>query len=129
MGNVDRIILEGMQFYTYHGVEEAEQVLGQPLTVDLEMGLDLGPAGRADDLSRTVDYAEVYTLVRKAVTGRRRRLLEAVAEDVARSILDGFSVVQRVRVRIRKLRPPIPGPLAAASVEIARERAADLGEN
>lgn len=126
---MDRIILEGMQFYTYHGVDEAEQVLGQPLTVDLEMALDLGPAGREDDLSRTVDYAAVYTLVRKAVTGRRRRLLEAVAEDVARLVLDGFAQVQRVRVRIRKLRPPIPGPLAAASVEIVRGRAADPGGN
>ncbi|MDI6710672.1 MAG: dihydroneopterin aldolase [Bacillota bacterium] len=125
---MDRIILEGMQFYTYHGVDEAEQALGQPLTVDVEMALDLGPAGREDDLSRTVDYAAVYTLVREAATGRRRRLLEAVAEDVARLVLDGFAPVQRVRVRVTKPRPPIPGPLAAASVEIVRERRGGEGE-
>ena len=37
----DRIILEGMQLYGYHGANPEEKSLGQPYTVDLAVELDL----------------------------------------------------------------------------------------
>ena len=44
----DRIILKGMQFYGFHGVNPEERTLGQTYVVDLEVELDLRPAGRSD---------------------------------------------------------------------------------
>jgi dihydroneopterin aldolase len=118
---MDRILLHGMQFYGYHGVLRAEQTLGQPFLVDVELFLDLEPAGLTDNLERTVDYARVFSLVEEIVTGRSYRLLETLAEAIAREILDRFAVAE-VLVRVRKPRVPLPGIVAYAGVEIRRRR-------
>lgn len=110
-----------MEFYGYHGVLPQERELGQRLAVDLEMLLDLTEAGRRDDLSRTVDYAKVFRLVKELVTGPSRQLLETVAEDIAAAVLERFPVAEVV-VRVKKPAAPLPGRLEYVAVEIRRGR-------
>ena len=105
---MDKIILEGMEFYGYHGVRPEEQVLGQRFIVDLELELDLRPAGESDDPGRTVDYAQVFELAESVVRGRPYRLIESVAEAIAASVLEALPVAG-VRVRVKKPQAPVPG--------------------
>ncbi|MGI8865203.1 MAG: dihydroneopterin aldolase, partial [Rubrobacteraceae bacterium] len=65
----DRILLEGMTFFGYHGALPAERELGQRFVLDIEMRLDLKPAGLSDDLSKTVDYGAVHDIVKEIVEG------------------------------------------------------------
>ena len=118
----DRIRLRGMRFYGYHGVLEAERALGQRFVVDVELALDLRPAGMSDDLALTVSYAEVFEQARDVVEGPPCRLIEAVAERVAGRILDAHDAVEQVRVRVRKPGAPIKGALDTAEVEVVRTR-------
>jgi dihydroneopterin aldolase len=119
----DRIRLNDMVFYGYHGVLEEERILGQRFVVDVEMRLDLAAAGRNDDLERTVNYAAVFDLVRQVVTGPPMRLIEAVAEAIAARVLAEHGLVERVEVRIRKPEVPIPGSvLGSAEIWIERSR-------
>jgi dihydroneopterin aldolase len=121
----DRILLHGLRVRGHHGVLPEENRLGQVFVVDLELALDLAAAGRSDDLDRTVDYAGLAGRVAELVGGRPRRLLEAVAEDVARLVLaDGR--VHQVRVRVTKPQAPLPVE-ATVAVEITREREAREG--
>ena len=118
----DRIILNGMQFYGFHGVNSEERTLGQPYEVDLEVELDLGPAGRSDNLEDTVSYAQLYRLAQAVMEGQPKFLLEAAAEAIAQQTLDQFPV-NAVRVQVRKPRPPIRGSsIDHAAVEIYRIR-------
>ena len=118
----DRIILNGMQFYGFHGVNSEERTLGQPYEVDLEVELDLGTAGRSDNLEDTVSYAQLYRLAQAVMEGQPKFLLEAAAEAIAQQTLDQFPV-NAVRVQVRKPRPPIRGSsIAHAAVEIYRIR-------
>ena len=118
----DWIHLEGMAFYGYHGVDPAEQQLGQRFIVDLAVAYDLRRAGETDDLQDTVSYAQLYRLTREVVEGPSCKLLEAVAARIAATVLDRTPVVA-VRVRLRKPEVPIKGSiLAAAAVEITRWR-------
>ncbi|WP_258360295.1 dihydroneopterin aldolase [Moorella sulfitireducens (nom. illeg.)] len=117
----DKIILDGLAFYAYHGCQPAEAELGQPFIVDVELYLDLAPAGQADDLQATVNYDTVYQLIREIVTGQRYKLLEALAESVAQKILTCFPV-EEVLVRVKKPRAPLPGTFNYAAVEIRRSR-------
>ncbi|MEA2641940.1 MAG: 7,8-dihydroneopterin aldolase/epimerase/oxygenase [Chloroflexota bacterium] len=124
----DRIRLNEMVFYGYHGVLDAERTLGQRFVVDVEMQLDLAPAGRSDDLDRTVNYAQVYETVREVLTGPPRRLIEAVAETIATRVLDEHALVGQVTVRIRKPEVPIPGSvLGSSEVWIERSRTVASG--
>lgn len=109
-----------MTFFGYHGAKPEERALGQRFVVDLEAGADLAPAGRSDDLSRTVDYGELYHATRAVLEGEPLNLLETVAERVAAAALSHERVLW-ARVRIRKPGVAIHGSiLAASAVEILR---------
>lgn len=116
---MDRLILKGMEFYGYHGVLSQERQLGQRFYVDVELTLDLSPAGKTDDPAKTVDYARVFRVVEEVVTGPSCRLIEALAEKVACAVLKEFPVVE-VLVRVKKPAAPVPGHFEYMAVEMRR---------
>ena len=116
----DRILLQNMVFYGYHGVHEHEQEHGQRFYIDLEMEADLGLAGKTDDLVDTVDYTLIYSIVKDIVETRRFRLLEALADHIATAVLTAGSLVSAVTVRVRKPAVPIPGSLDYVQIEVTR---------
>jgi len=119
----DRVLMRGLAFYGYHGVLPEENRLGQRFTVDIDLMLPLGEAGRSDDLTRTVNYGAVLADVRAIVEGPPCKLVEAVAERIAAAILAGYAV-DAVRVRVRKPDVPLPAALEYVGVEITRRRPA-----
>jgi len=119
----DRILLQGMQFYASHGNNSEERALGQPFQVDMEVEIDLQQAGVSDSLRDTVSYSHLFETVREVVEGPPKNLLEAVAVTITSRVMERFSPVTGVRVKVVKHRPPIRGSvLANASVEVYRER-------
>ena len=118
----DRIVLEGMRFYGFHGVNPEERVLGQEYLVDLAVEMDLTQAGASDRLEDTISYAHIYRAVRDVMEGEPRNLLEAAAQSVADRILSDFPV-DSVSIRVKKPHPPIRGSVIEnATVEIFRRR-------
>ncbi len=118
----DRMILEGMRFYGFHGVNPEERVLGQEYLVDLTVEMDLGRAGRSDRLEDTISYTHIYRAVREVMEGEPRNLLEAAAQSIADRVLSDFPV-DSVSVRVKKPHPPIRGSIIEyATVEIFRRR-------
>ena len=124
LADTDEILLEGMRFYAYHGVNAEERALGQRFLVDVVMAVDLRRPGQSDNLADTVSYSDVYKVVRGIVEGEPRNLIEAVAEEIAAEILTGFPPVARVTVTVRKPEVPMKGSLLdAAGVRITRSQA------
>ena len=118
----DRIILKGMQFYGFHGVNAEERALGQPYLVDLAVELDLSAPGESDRLEDTLSYTRLYRVVQAVLEGEPKNLLEATAQTIASRILAEFPVTG-VQVQVRKPRPPIRGSVIDyAGVEIYRAR-------
>ncbi|VBB08113.1 dihydroneopterin aldolase [Lucifera butyrica] len=117
----DKIVLNNMEFYGFHGVYEYERELGQRFYVDLEMTLDLSTAGETDTLEDTLDYVSVYNKVKNVLENTKFKLLEALVQHIADTVLS-FSLVQEVAVRVRKQVMPIPGHFNIVQVEITRER-------
>jgi dihydroneopterin aldolase len=103
-----------MQFQGRHGYYDHELTTPQGFEVDVELLLD-------DDLTKTVDYAEVYGATRQIVESTSFRLLEALAEAISHELLADFPITEVV-VRIRKPEVKLGGPLDHASVEIRRRR-------
>lgn len=118
----DRILVQDMVFYGYHGVNPEEKTLGQRFVVDLEIHRDLRRAGETDDLNETLSYARAFKLTREIVEGPSRDLLETVAESIAKALL-AEPEVEAVRVRLKKPWAPVKGShLGYAGVEIFRTR-------
>lgn len=110
-----------MVFRGRHGVHPHEQLNEQPFQVDVELVLNLQPAGVDDDLGRTVDYSVVFRTVRQIVESTSYRLLEALAEAIAHELLAEHQIVE-VGVRVRKPEVRLGGTLDYAGVEIWRRR-------
>lgn len=118
----DRIMLDEMRFYGYHGVNPEERTLGQPYIVDLTAELDLRRAGRSDRIEDTVSYSAIYRAVRDIAEGEPRNLLESVAEAIAARVLADFPV-DAVTVTVKKPSPPVRGSsIRQSAVQIRRSR-------
>lgn len=118
---MDRIILSGIEVYAWGGVSDAEWEVGQRYRVHLELECDLRAAAAEDDIALTVHYGEVALAVRDTLRREPFRLLETAAERIAGDILHRFQA-HAVLVRLEKPFPPIDGVVAAAAVEIRRQR-------
>jgi 7,8-dihydroneopterin aldolase/epimerase/oxygenase len=123
VGSEDRILLEGMVFHGRHGTLPAERELGQPFVVDIELRLDLQPAGLSDDLTQTVDYSKVHRQAKKVVEGPPVSLTETLAERIADTVLGDFPTVDTVRIKVAKPNVRLDDTvLTGSAVEILRRR-------
>jgi 7,8-dihydroneopterin aldolase/epimerase/oxygenase len=119
---VDKIEIKNMQFYGYHGVFSEETRLGQRFNIDLTVFTDLSNAGNTDNLDYSINYAELYSICKDVVEGKPFKLIEAVAETIAKRILGTYEKVSDCTVKVIKPDPPIQGHYQHVSVEIKRSR-------
>ncbi len=127
VGSEDKILLEGMIFHGRHGTLPAERELGQPFVVDIELRLNLQPAGLSDDLSQTVDYSEVHRQAKEIVEGPSFSLTETLAERIAGAVLEDYPIVDAVRVKVIKPNVRLDDTvLTGSAVEILRRRNDDF---
>lgn len=119
---LDKIYLNELVFYGYHGVLAEETKLGQTFRVSLILGLSTKKAGISDSVDDTVSYAEVYETVKEIVEGTPFKLIEALAEKIATEVLTGYPLLEEVTVKLIKPNPPIPGHYDSVAVEIERKR-------
>ena len=118
----DCLRLKGLRVMALCGALPEERDRAQPFELDVDIGADLGPAGRSDDLADTIDYGAVCAAVCAAAEGEQFTLMEAMALRVAEVCLDADQRAEWVSVEVRKLRPPVSHHLSASGVRITRHR-------
>lgn len=101
-------------FYAHHGVMKEEHRIGGRYEVDVAMHLDYEDAAKRDDLTKTVDYEKVYSLIKDIITNNNFYLIERLAHLIATSILDAAPVLSEIEVTVRKSNPPVGGPCDCA---------------
>jgi dihydroneopterin aldolase len=99
--NLDRIFVTALAADTIIGIHEWEREVRQRIEVDLEMWVDLAAAAQSDAIEDTLNYRSVAKRVQAFVQESRFRLVEALAGEVARIVLEEFQVA-RVRVTVHK---------------------------
>lgn len=119
---MDKMVLHRMEYYGYHGVFPEERKLGQRYYIDLELEMDLREAGEQDDLTKTVNYAEVHELVKGIVENQSFQLIEALGERIASSLLDTYTSVNALTVKVTKPHPPFDIHFKGVTVELHRTR-------
>ena len=111
------INVEGIKLYAYHGCLEEEGKIGGNYIVDVYMQTDFSEAALSDDLNKTIDYCEVYEIV-KTEMAVRSRLIEHVGQRIYDKMIHRFSALTGLRIKITKLLPPMNGNVAQVSIEI-----------
>ncbi|MDH6357610.1 dihydroneopterin aldolase [Parabacteroides sp. PF5-9] len=112
---VSKIELKSMKFYAYHGVGQQERIVGNNFEVDLVLEAVLDRAIATDNLDDTINYAEIYQLVKEEMD-LPSNLLEHVAGRIIRSIMTAFPQINAIELKLSKLNPPIGGDVQSSSV-------------
>jgi 7,8-dihydroneopterin aldolase/epimerase/oxygenase len=111
------IALEGMRFHAFHGVYEAEQLLGTEYVVDVYVQTDIGKAAKEDKVEYTINYETIYQICRLEMD-KRRQLIETVLTAIVGRMKQQFPTMAALRIRVRKCNPPLGGRVDASWVEI-----------
>ncbi|MET0628487.1 MAG: dihydroneopterin aldolase [Acidimicrobiia bacterium] len=112
-----KIVIAGLRELGVHGVLPEEQTRPQPFEVDVELVVDLGPAGESDALDDTVDYSAVAEAISRVVRTERYQLLERLATRIA-EVCRVDERVTSVAVTVRKLHPPVRAMVDHVAVRI-----------
>ncbi|MBM2855021.1 MAG: dihydroneopterin aldolase [Steroidobacteraceae bacterium] len=117
---MDKIFLTALSTEAVIGIFDWEREIRQRVEIDLEMSLDLTPAGKSDSIDDTLNYKSVAKRVLAFVGESRFRLVETLAERIAGLLLAEFPIA-RVRVTVHK-----PGAIRNSSdVGVIIERSRD----
>ena len=102
---MDRIVIKDLEVDAHIGVTEAERAQSQRLLITVELERDLAEAGRNDAEGATTRYDVVADMIRKVAADRPRKLVEAVAEEIAGAVL-AHKLAVAVTVEVKKFSIP-----------------------
>lgn len=114
------IRIEEMEFYAFHGHYKEEQIVGNRFLVDLEMETNMDKPADTDMLEDAVNYQAAYRLVKEEMKRHTSNLLENIGKRILDAIYRELDGLDRVTVTIRKMNPPMGGPIKNVSVTMTR---------
>lgn len=109
------IRINSMAFYAHHGCFEEERTIGTNFIVDCEFEVDTTLAEESDDINDTVNYLDVYQLIKKEME-TPSHLLEHLTRRIINAILEKYPEVKRCKTRVQKMNPPLGGQMQSVSV-------------
>ncbi|MCO5260293.1 MAG: dihydroneopterin aldolase [Crocinitomicaceae bacterium] len=112
-----RIEVNGIKCYAHHGCLEEEAKIGGHYIVDVSLTTDFSLAMQTDDLSQTVCYVDINTIVKEEMA-IRSKLIEHVGGRIFNRIKNELENIHQLSVKIVKICPPINGDVDDCSIII-----------
>lgn len=110
--------LEGIRIFAKHGFYEEERILGNEFILDVFLDADIEQAAEEDDLFQTINYETVYQLCLIEMR-TPSQLIEEVCQRIVHRLFDYFDQISGIKVKLRKLNPPLGGQVDCASIQIS----------
>lgn len=119
---MDKILIQDLKLFAYHGVNPEEKENGQTFVLDLTAELDLSVPCRTDCVEDTVSYARIIKTVTACFTAEKYDLIERAAEVVCQTVLKTYKKIRAVELTLKKPEAPIQADFGYVAVQIRRER-------
>jgi len=113
--------VSNIRVYAYHGCLVEEGKIGSEYRVDVSVKANLTPSAISDNLMDTVDYVYINKIVKEEMA-IRAKLLEHVAKRIMNRIFKEIKLVDKAKVSVSKINPPIGGNVALVSVILKKSR-------
>lgn len=114
------ILIEGMEFYSFHGHYKEERIVGNKFMVDLTIETDMDIPAESDNLKDAVNYQHAYQIVKQEME-KKSYLLENIAGRILDAIYSEMEGIKQATVKVSKMNPPMGGKIASVSVVMSRE--------
>lgn len=115
-----KIVIEEMEFYAFHGHYREEQIVGNRFLVDLELETDLKVPAETDQLKDAVNYQLAYQIIKNEMKRKKSNLLENIGKRMLDALYAEMKGIDKITVRIRKMYPPMGGPINSVGVIMSR---------
>lgn len=115
------IFINDIRLHACHGVLPQEQLTGNDYIVNIRLGYDVSKAIMTDNVEDTLNYAEVYDIVREEMD-TPSKLIEHVAGRITNHLMKDFSQITSIVLNITKCNPPMGADCKGAGVEIHVKR-------
>ena len=115
---MEKILVEGIKLYAYHGCMKEEAVIGGNYIVDVCIEADMSKPSKSDNLNDAIDYVTVYEIVKKEMSVRSK-LIEHVAKRILDKLKKRFPKTEFIEVKVTKLNPPIDGDVEKVCVVVS----------
>ena len=99
---MDKVFIEALEIEAVIGIYDWERKIRQPLQFDVEMAFDNRKPAATDEIGDTLDYKAVSKRLIQFVSESSYGLVETLAENCARIIVEEFGVAH-VRLKLSKL--------------------------
>lgn len=119
---INIVKIKNASFYAYHGALKEERSIGGKFEVDLEMYFDFSEAAKTDNLSKTINYEEVYKSIDKVVREKKYFLIERLATLIADNMLNNYRQLDKIDVKVRKNNVPVGGIIDYVEAEVVKSR-------
>lgn len=116
-----KIKLKNIKVFSYHGCLDEEGKIGSDYRINLIVNGDLSHSAKTDKLADTIDYVHLNKIVKEEMA-IRSKLLETVAERILDRVLKELQLVQKVKVDVSKINPPIGGDVGMVTVSRSKSR-------
>lgn len=120
-----KLTLNNVQFYSYHGVKSEEQTLGGRYQVDADIWYNPMSAVVSDDVAQAVNYEEIVFTINELVNGDSFNLIETLCYEITKELLERFSMIEKVTIKVRKLSVPLKHIIDHVEVEHSMQRTHD----
>jgi len=114
-----KIKIEYMEFYAFHGHYKEEQIVGNRFLLDLELETNMSLAAESDELEDAVNYQQAYKIVKQEMK-IKSKLLENIAKRILDSLYAEMSGIEKAKITIRKMNPPMGGQIKSVNVTMER---------
>ena len=117
---MDKIKINNIELYAYHGVSNEEKTLGQIFQIDVELQINKLFSDN-DLIESTIDYTKVFKIVSKKFVQPINNLIETAANRVANNLIELYDV-KTVKIIVRKPSVPIGGICDSVEIEVNRNK-------
>ncbi|MCB9188437.1 MAG: dihydroneopterin aldolase [Flavobacteriales bacterium] len=114
------IQVKGIRCYSYHGCLSEETLIGGHFEVDVDLWCNFKPSALGDDLSLTINYVDVNRIVEEEMA-IPAKLIETVAYRISDRLKIAFSILEKFKVEIRKINPPLEGDVSHVAVIVEED--------
>lgn len=115
------ILLKEIRCYAYHGVAPQENLIGNEYIIDLKLKVDISKAARTDEVTDTVNYAEVHQVIKNEMA-IPSKLLEHVSGRIIEKLFEQFPCIEEIKLQLSKRNPPMGADIESAGIELQCSR-------
>jgi len=117
----DFITIDNLEVFANHGVLKEENSLGQKFLVCAKLYFDMDKAASGDDISESVNYAEICSFITRFMRENTFKLIEKVANNIAIEMLARYELLQEVEITVKKPWAPIGLSVDSVMVTVTKK--------